>query len=145
MRLEETRDRERVLAVALDAEVERFETLEEQERVEGRQRRVEVAQEDEAEADREGRRAEGVCEREAVVRRLGVLEEGLEAGIRSPVELPPVHDRAADGRPVAADPLRGRVEDDVRSMLDRAAEERCRERVVDDKRHARVVSDLREE
>src|ERR1019366_10579921 len=122
VRLEEARDGERVLAVALDAQVQRLQALQEEKRVEGRQRRTEVAQEDDAQAHGERRGAERLREREAVVRGLRIREEGLEARVLPPVEVSAVHDRAADGGAVAADPLRGRMEDDVCSVLDRPAE-----------------------
>src|ERR1019366_6418691 len=71
-------------------------------------------------------------------------EEWLEAGILPPVEAAAVHDGAADRRAVAADPLRGRVEDDVGAVVERTAEKRRRERVVHDERHPRRMGDTRE-
>ena len=72
-------------------------------------------------------------------RRLG--EHG-KAAVR-PLERAAVDDDAADRRAVAADELRRRVDDDVGAVLDRAAEVRRGERVVDDQRRAVLVRDLR--
>ena len=53
-----------------------------------------------------------------------------------PVVVAAVDDHAAHGRPVAVDPLRRGVHDDVRAPLERVAEVACRaERVVDDERN----------
>ena len=63
----------------------------------------------------------------------GIHVEVPEARLAGPVEGPAVDDHAADGRPVPADPLGRRVDDDVRPVLDRPEEERrarrcCRRR-----------------
>src|SRR5690606_18530300 len=50
----------------------------------------------------------------------------------------------ADRVALPADPLRRRVDHDVCAMLDRPAEDRGRERVVDDERNASRVCDIRE-
>ena len=84
-----------------------------------------------------------VPELQAVIpgRRLG--EDG-EVAV-APVEVARVDDDAADRGAVAADPLRGRVDHDVRAVLDRPAEVAARaERVVDDQRDAVPVRDVRE-
>ena len=72
---------------------------------------------------------------DAVVARIGVDEVLGNAARRRPVEVAAVDDDAADRRPVAADPLRRRVDDDVGAVLDRLREQRG-EGVVDDDRHA---------
>ena len=56
----------------------------------------------------------------AVVGRIGIDEVLLEARGVGPVERAAVHDDAADDGAVAADPLGGRVDDDVRAERDAA-------------------------
>ena len=58
--------------------------------------------------------------------------------------MPGLDDDAADARAVAADELRRRVDHDVGAPLDRAAEIRRRERVVDDQRQLVLVRDRRD-
>ncbi len=61
-----------------------------------------------------------------------------------PREPAAVHDDSAHGRAVAAHELRQRVHHDVGAVIDRPKQDRGRDRVIDDQRHAVGVSDLRE-
>ncbi len=61
-----------------------------------------------------------------------------------PREIPAIDDHAADGRPMAADELRRRMQHDIRAVLDRPAEIRRRESVVDDQRNMMLMRDLRD-
>src|SRR3972149_5759687 len=141
--LQPPRNGERVLAVPGDAQRQRLEALEEQEGVERAERGADVAQALNAQLENEGEVAEGARVADAVVARVRVDEVGPEALARRPVEGPAVHDDAADGRTVATDPLRGRVDDDIRTVLDRLGEQRG-ERVVDDDRHAPGMRHVRD-
>ena len=129
--------------MALDPQRQGLEALEEEERVERAERRAEVPEALDAELEDERERAEGAGVAHAVVARVRIDEVRLEALAGGPVELAAVDDDAADGGAVAADPFRGRVDDDVRAVIDRAGEERG-ERVVDDERHAVRVGDVRD-
>ena len=66
-----------------------------------------------------------------MVGRVRIDEVGLEARRGRPVELAAVHDHSPDRGSVAADPLGGRVDDDVGAPIDRPGEDRG-EGVVDD-------------
>jgi hypothetical protein len=123
MGLEMRGDGEGVLRVALHAQVEGFDSLQEQEGVEGREGRAGVAQALDAGFEDEGERAEGCRVGEAVVGGIGLGEVGEAAG-GLPVELAGVDDDAADGGAVAADELGGGVDDDVGAPLDGADEGR---------------------
>src|SRR5262249_43177491 len=59
-----------------------------------------------------------------------------------PIELAGLDHDTADRVAVAGEELGGRVYDDVRAPLDRAAEVGRRERVIDDERDTGVVGDL---
>ena len=143
--LEVPREGERVLGVAPDPEVQRLEPLQEEERVEGGDAGAEVAEEDDAKADGVGRVPEELREAKGRgTRAPGRRRYERKRGAFAKSKRPAVHDDAADGRPVAADPLRGGVDDDVGAVLDRPAEERRGEGVVDDERDAGRVGDLRE-
>jgi len=110
---EPARQRERVADVALDAERERLEALDQLEGAERVEAGAQVAQDLDAHPDRERDRPERVIEPEPVValRRLRELREACR--VSTPVELAGVDDDAGDGCAVAADPLGGRVDNDV--------------------------------
>ena len=141
------RQRERVFGVALRPERERLDALEQQKRVERAERRPEVAQPLDARPDGKGDVAElgfGVehVRKAQPVVALGRLGEVGKAAV-APVEAPAVHDHAADGRAVPADPLRGRVRHDVGAVLQRAEKVAAgAERVVHHHRYAACVRDL---
>src|SRR3569833_2990570 len=121
-----------VVGVALGAQAERLAAQQELLGGEGVEAGAQVAEELDAHADDEGDGAERLPELEPVVavRRLHHLREPV--GVLAPVELAAVHHHAADGRPVPADPLGGRVHDDVGAVVDRpAAVAAGSERVVD--------------
>jgi len=90
---------QRIRGVALHAQVQRFDALEEQERIEGRKRRAGVTQSLHARLEDEGQRPEGLGVTQAVVGGIG-LGKFLEAARCRPVELSGVHDHAANGRAV---------------------------------------------
>ena len=108
--------------MALDPQRQRLEPLQEQERVERRERRAEVAQQLDAQPDDERRRSPNTSEKTRPwYAGSGSVNSGKRGALRRPVEAAAVDDDAADRRAVAADPLGGRVDDDVGAVLDRAA------------------------
>ena len=126
----------------LHPQVQRFQPLQEQERVERAHRRAEVAQQLRAGLEDVGElhRAERLEELHAVIARVGLGQFG-ELAV-APGEVPLLDDDAADRRAVPADELRAGVDDDVGALLERLAQDRRGERVVDDHRNAGVVGDL---
>ncbi len=132
---------QRVLAVALHAQVERLQSLEEQERVERREGGAEVAEQLNACLDDVRHRPKRLRVLQPVVRGVG-LREGGEVAVR-PVEPAAVHNHAADACAVTADELRCAMHHDVRSVLQGTHQVRARQRVINDKRDARLVSDVR--
>ena len=148
MLLQKLGHRQRVLAVALHPQVQRLEPLQEQKGVEGAHGRPQVAQqlhahlEDEGDVPQPRKVPERLPELHPVVGRVGLGELG-ELPV-PPVELPRVDDDAADGRPVAADELRGRVDHRCPRRGRRAAQDGGGHRVVHHQRDARVVGDLRD-
>jgi hypothetical protein len=118
--------------VAFDPQRQRLQPLDEEPGVERRQGRADVAQQLHPQLDDEGQRPEGLGVADAVVRRIG-LDEVREARARRPVERAAVDHHSADAGAVAADPLGGRVDDDIGTVLDRLGDDR-REGVVDEER-----------
>ena len=117
------RDSERVLAMPLHAERERFDSLQKHPRIVGRDARTEIAERNHAHADGKGDRAKraDVCgPTHAVVTGIGLREE--REFFRIPIELSGIDDDAADGRAVAAHPLRERVDHNVRAVVQRTRE-----------------------
>ena len=113
-------DRQARSAVALHAQRQRLDALQEQEGVERRERRARVAQQDGAHAADVGRRARA---RRTRRRRgscgSGCVRPGKRVGVGDPVEAAGVDDDAADRGAVAADELRQRVHDDVGAVVER--------------------------
>ena len=130
----------RVLDVARHPHGQRLDALDDVERVGRAHAGAEVAQALDAGAHDEGQRAEFVGEVDAVIAGVG-LGQGREQIAAVPVELAAVDQRAADRDAVAAEELGHRVIDDVGAQLDRPAEVRRREGVVDQQRQAVVVRD----
>lgn len=120
--LEPLGEREGVRRVALGTERERLQAEDQLLGAEGVEGRAEVTEELDTDADRERDGAERLPELEAVVA-LGRLDELREArGVLAPVELARVDNDTADGGAVAADPLGGRVDNNVGAVLDGLAE-----------------------
>ena len=135
---EPLRDRQRVLRVTLHAQRQRLQTLQEEERVERRDGRPDVALVLQPALQDVLRRAQllgQLREHDAVVARVG-FGESREPPAAGVVELPAVDDDAADRRAVTADELRRRVHDDVGAPAQRLREVRRRQRVVDHQRDA---------
>ena len=108
-------------AVALHPQRQRLDALQEQERVERRERGAGVAQQHGAHAADVGGGPERVAPDDAVVARVGLRQARVAVGVRGPVEGAGVDDGAADRRAVAADELRQRVDDDVGAVARRRA------------------------
>lgn len=109
-----------VLGVALGTETEGLDTEDELLGGKGVERGTNVSQELNSGADNEGDGAKGLPELEAVVA-LGGLDELRESlAVLAPVKLAGVDDDTSNGGSVAADPLGGRVNDDVGAVVDGA-------------------------
>ena len=119
VRLEMLRNLFGILDVPCHPQRQRFESLEEQERIEGAHAAAEIAQRLGTQLHQVAVGAEGLVELEAVISGRG-FRDHREAAVR-PVELPRVYDHSADTRAVAADEFGRRVQHDVGSPLDRAA------------------------
>ena len=131
----------RIGHMSLNAQAQRLQSLCDQERVERRGGRAEVAQQLHAGLQRERGRPE-LGEHHTVVARVGGGEAGeLAVG---PVEGAAVDDHAGDRRAVSAEVLGGRVHDDVGAVGQRLDQVRRGDGVVDDQRHAGVVRDRRD-
>ena len=121
--------------MALHAKRQGLDAGQDQERVERRQRRPDVAQAQHPAGDGEGEIAEGLVQHDAVV--LGPrLAQHRVAVLARPVERAGVDDQPADRVAVAAEEFGERMNDDVGAVIDRLAEVGRRQRVVDDERHA---------
>ena len=97
---------QRVLGVALKAQMQRLDALQEQKRIKRRKRRAGIPQSLHSRLQNECQRPECLGIAKPVVRRVG-LRELLEAARRRPVELARVHNHAADGRSMATQEFGG--------------------------------------
>ena len=130
-----------ILGVAFEPQREGLDSLQQQERVERRDRSAGIAQEYGADVGDEGRRAYRVIERHAVIAGVGVGDVRIFSAC-FPIEPARFDDDTAEGRAVAADELGGRVDDDIRAVLDGSDQIRRAEGVVDDQRQAVTVGYL---
>lgn len=106
--------------MALTAQTQRLQTENQLLRREGVQRRAEVTQDLDTNADSEGDGAKSLPEFQAVVA-FGGLDELWEAGgVLAPVKLAAVDDYAADSSAVTADPLGCAFDDDIGAVVDGA-------------------------
>ena len=112
-----------------------------QEGVHRRERRAEIAQRHRPRLGREGEIAEILEELESVIGRFRVGQRRKAAALR-PVEFSRLDHDAAERVSMARQELRGRMNDDVGAVLDRPAQIRGRQRVVDDQRNARLMGDV---
>jgi len=140
--LQELRDGHRVLAVAFHPHREGLQALDGLPGVEGRLLVAHVAQAAGDAGVGEPARAERLVEVDAVVGGVLLGDFGELLGVFAPGEAPSVDEDAAHRRPVAVDPLRRGVPDDVGAVFERPAQRRRRERVVHEQRDAVVVSDV---
>ena len=127
--------------MALHPERQGLQAGQDQEGVEGRDRRAEVAQAEHARGDGEGEIAEGFVQHDAAIFRARLRQHRIFARFR-PVEGAAVDDDAADRIAVAADEFGQRMDDDVGAMLDRPHQIGRGQRVVDDQRQAVLAGDV---
>ncbi len=127
----------------LHAQRQRLDAGEDEERIERRQRRADIAQRQHAAGDGEGEIAERLVQHDAVIFRPRLAQHRI-APLARPVERAAVDDHAADRIAVAAQKFGQRMHDDVGAVLERLAQIRRGERVVDDIRHAGAPRDLRD-
>ena len=142
-RAQEIDHRLRILAVLVHAQCQRLQALDDQERVERRQRRADVAQQRHPRLDRVGDRTDRLDRfrpDRAVVARIGRVERRLPVRMRGPIEIAAVDDQPADRIAVAAEIFGRRIDDDGGAVLERPQEER-RGGVVDDQRDAERPAD----
>jgi len=135
VRLEVTRDGERVVAVPLHAERQSFNALEEQPGVVRRQTGAEVAQRHQPHAQnirQRGQFPEIMRIAQSVVTGVRFGQERETAAF--PVEASRIHHDAADGGSVAAQPFGQRMDHNIRALFQRTLEVGCAEGAVHDQR-----------
>src|ERR1700680_4850313 len=139
MRRQIARHLQSVARVAVHAQLQGFQALQEEERVKRTQRRTEIAQPFNASLHNIGEVAESFVKADSVIA-LARLEH-LRKCPAVPRKTTAVDNDTADGGPVSADELRRGVEHDVRSMLNRTAQIWGSESVVDHQRKIGFVGD----
>ena len=140
--LEELGAGESVFAVTRHAEVQGFEAEVQEECILRRLDGTEVAHELGSSLRDEGALAECLRVSKAVVARIRFGEALETVVVCFPVEVAAIDDAAAHSRSMAVHVLGGRMRHDVYAEFNRAAENRSRERVVDNHRNAVLVSEI---
>ena len=121
---QEVGDRQALRLCSRMRSAQRLDALHEQEGVERRHRRAEVAQQGDAHLQDVGDRAERLDRLgpdRAVIGGVGRVQRRLARRVRLPVEIAAVDDDAADRGAVAADILGGRIDHHRRAVIERAA------------------------
>ena len=142
MVVQELHHLQRVLHVTVDAQGQRLQAQQQQPCVERGERGALVAQQRGAGLRDVGCGAGGLGEHHAVVAGVGLCHAGELIGVGGPVERAGVGDHAAHRRAVAADELRGGVDDHVGTVLDGAQQVGSGEGCVHDQRHVVAVRDI---
>ena len=136
MGLEVTRHLDRVVADAVHAQRQRLDALQYLKGRHRAQRRAHVAQRHHARPADVGSRAQRLGVDHAVVADIGLVEPLETRLVLCPGELARIDDHPADGGAVAAQVFGERVNDDVRAVLDRAAQVGAGHGVVHHQGHA---------
>src|ERR1700679_597729 len=126
--------------MAVHAHAKRLDPLNELESVERAHARTEVPQSFDPAANDEGYRPEDLAEFQAVIGGRWLVDLGMAAP--GPVELTRINDDAADRSSMSAHELGQRVHHDVGAVVDRPANVRRRESVVNYQRNIGVVCNL---
>ena len=126
--------------MTLHAKRQGFDACQNQKGVEGRDGRPEIAQRQHAAGNGEGKIAERLGERDAVIAGAGGGQCRIAPGFQ-PVERAAIDDGAAKRVAMAAEKLRQRMHDDIGAILDRPHQIGRGERVIDDQRHAGFLGD----
>ena len=134
MLLEEARDSQGVVAVALHAQAQRLDANANELRRIGAERWPKIAQALGEHARAKGRRRSSLGPHGAVVRLVRLGERGKLARHGCPVKRAGIHDGAAQGVAVAANPLGKTLDDHCRTVLRRPIEIGRRKGVVHDDR-----------
>ena len=121
-----------------------LDALKEHPRVVRRDAGAEVAQRHGPHPQNERQRTQGIGQVDAPAQAVvACVGRGVERMLaRGPGELAAVDDNPADARAVPAEPLRQRVHDDVRAVVERLGEIGRRERRIDDQGNSVVMGDL---
>lgn len=135
--------RQRILSMPLGAQAQRLDTQQQLLRSKRIQRGAQISQNLNPRPDNKGNIAKCLPELEPVItlRRLHKLRESL--AVLAPVKLARVDNHTSNSGAMPADPLGGRVHDDVGAMVNRTDEvAACAKGVVHNERDARVVGDF---
>ena len=131
----------RVFGVTLEPERQSLYALQQQKRIKRRNRRAGVAKQNRADIGCESGRTRRFDKGNSVVAGICLRNFGkLSAGL--PVKFTGIHDHSAQSRTVPSDKFRSGMNDDIRSVFDRANQIRRSECIVDDQRQTVPVSDL---
>ncbi len=142
VRLQVLRDGQCIGVDAFHAQGQGLDALQDQERIERRQRSAGIPQRHHPRAADVGRWPQGFGIDHAMVAGVGLVEPREALGLCGPVEAARIDDRAAQAGAVAAQVLGQRVHHDVGAVLERAQQEGRGHRIVDDQRHPGGMRDL---
>ncbi len=142
MGLQVARHRQGVGADALHAQRQGLDALQDQERIERRERRAGIAQRHHPRAADVGRRAQRLGVDHAVVAHVRLAQAREARLVRGPREPPGIDDRPAEAVAMPAQVLGQRMHHDVGAEVEGPQQVRRRHGVVNDQRHAVSMGDL---
>ena len=142
MRFQKFRHGQGVFAMPRHAQMKRFQSLQEQKRIERAEHAAHVAQPVRPAGDDVAQLADGLVKNRAVVGRIGLGELRPFFRLLRPVESAAVDNRPADARAVPADKLRQAVYGNVDAVIERLKKHRREHRVVAHHRQAMLVGHI---
>src|ERR1019366_4288789 len=135
-------DLKSAVADSIHAQRQRFDTLEDQKCIKGRDCGSGISQRHDTRAADIRRRPERLGVHHAVITDVGLVESSKALFVLGPGKLTGIHDGAADARSMAPKVLGERVYDDVCAVFDGLAQIRSGYRIVDDQGHAVTMGNL---
>ena len=129
-----------IFDVTFDAQAKCLDSLQKNERIEGRNGSTRVTQQDGTNSGDVGSCTYGLCKDNAMIRRIRLGQSGELVGIGQPVELAAIDNDTAKAGTMTTQELCSRVDHDVGTMLQRTNQVGCTERIVHDKRNTMLMS-----
>ena len=127
-----------IFGMPLHTQGKRFQSLQQQEGVKRTDSRSCIPQQYRPDSGQIGGRSGSFRETKSVISRVR-LRQLREFSRTGPVEFPGINDDATQGSSVYANELRSRMHDDIGSVFNRADQERCAERVIDNQGNSMLM------
>mmetsp|Transcript_58644 Transcript_58644/g.94760 ORF Transcript_58644/g.94760 Transcript_58644/m.94760 type:complete len:254 (-) Transcript_58644:1101-1862(-) len=144
MRFQKLRHLQAICAMALHAQWQGLNACNREKRIERRHRRPKIAKTDRMAIERKRQVAKGLSKSQSVVRRFGLRQTRKFVRVFHPIEFAGINDSSTHRIAVPRQKLGGGVNYDISSVLEGSTQVGRGHGVVDDKRNASLLCDIRE-